>query len=69
MLSLWTGSVKRLGYQLIAFMLLVFRDWNEEEVNKYASSKARSRKVIHLFCCSFCVSKPFGGPTQVILQR
>ncbi|KAK7474574.1 hypothetical protein BaRGS_00034158 [Batillaria attramentaria] len=32
LLSLWTGSVKRLGYQLIAFMLLVFRDWNEEEV-------------------------------------
>ncbi|XP_076436065.1 uncharacterized protein LOC143275670 [Babylonia areolata] len=32
LLSLWTASVKRLGYQLIAFMLLVFKDWNEEEV-------------------------------------
>ncbi|KAH9514709.1 hypothetical protein Btru_023347 [Bulinus truncatus] len=32
LLSLWTSSVKRLGYQMIAFMLLVFRDWNEEEV-------------------------------------
>ncbi|XP_076453465.1 uncharacterized protein LOC143288724 [Babylonia areolata] len=31
LLALWTGSVKRLGYQLIAFMLLVFRDWNQEE--------------------------------------
>ncbi|XP_025079155.1 microtubule-actin cross-linking factor 1-like isoform X5 [Pomacea canaliculata] len=31
LLSLWTTSVKRLGYQLIAFMLLVFRDWNDEE--------------------------------------
>lgn len=33
LLSLWTTSVKRLGYQLIAFMLLVFRDWNDEEVS------------------------------------
>ncbi|KAL8597481.1 hypothetical protein ACOMHN_047708 [Nucella lapillus] len=32
LLSLWTASVKRLGYQLIAFMLLVFRDWNDDEV-------------------------------------
>uniref|UniRef100_A0A2C9JFD3 SH3 domain-containing protein n=1 Tax=Biomphalaria glabrata TaxID=6526 RepID=A0A2C9JFD3_BIOGL len=33
LLSLWTASVKRLGYQMIAFMLLVFRDWTEEEVS------------------------------------
>lgn len=33
LLSLWTQSVKRLGYQMIAFMLLVFRDWNDEEVS------------------------------------
>ncbi|BFZ00631.1 hypothetical protein BsWGS_03670 [Bradybaena similaris] len=33
LLSLWTSSVKRLGYQMIAFMLMVFRDWTEDEVN------------------------------------
>uniref|UniRef100_A0A0B7AQ49 SH3 domain-containing protein n=1 Tax=Arion vulgaris TaxID=1028688 RepID=A0A0B7AQ49_9EUPU len=33
LLSLWTSSIKRLGYQMIAFMLLVFRDWTEDEVN------------------------------------
>ncbi|XP_050389840.2 dystonin isoform X2 [Patella vulgata] len=33
LLALWTNSVKRLGYQMIAFMLLVFRDWNSEEIS------------------------------------
>ncbi|XP_052785010.1 uncharacterized protein LOC128220597 isoform X3 [Mya arenaria] len=32
LLGLWTSSVKRLGYQMIAFMQLVFKDWNEEEI-------------------------------------
>ncbi|RUS72590.1 hypothetical protein EGW08_019645 [Elysia chlorotica] len=32
LLSLWTSSVKRLGYQMIAFMQLVFRDWSMEEI-------------------------------------
>ncbi|XP_041357695.1 uncharacterized protein LOC121374644 isoform X2 [Gigantopelta aegis] len=32
LLSLWTMSVKRLGYQLVAFMIIVFKDWSEDEV-------------------------------------
>ncbi|GFO22788.1 microtubule-actin cross-linking factor 1, isoforms 1/2/3/5-like [Plakobranchus ocellatus] len=32
LLALWTSSIKRLGYQMIAFMQLVFRDWSETEV-------------------------------------
>ena len=33
LLGLWTTSVKRLGYQMIAFMQMVFKDWNDDEVN------------------------------------
>ncbi|CAL1537681.1 unnamed protein product [Lymnaea stagnalis] len=43
LLSLWTSSVKRLGYQMIAFMLLVFRDWTEEEVNLLQSMAATDK--------------------------
>ncbi|CAH1780720.1 unnamed protein product [Owenia fusiformis] len=32
LLALWTGSVKRLGRQVIWFMCLVLRDWVEEEI-------------------------------------
>ncbi|KAK3096123.1 hypothetical protein FSP39_023476 [Pinctada imbricata] len=32
LLALWTTSIKRLGYQMIAFMTLVFRDWTPEEI-------------------------------------
>ncbi|BFZ06761.1 hypothetical protein BsWGS_09799 [Bradybaena similaris] len=31
LLALWTSSIKYLGYYLIALMLLIFRDWSEEE--------------------------------------
>ncbi|XP_046577887.1 uncharacterized protein LOC124285660 isoform X3 [Haliotis rubra] len=34
LLSLWTTSVKRLGYQMLAFMLIVFKDWDEDESAK-----------------------------------
>lgn len=32
LLALWTMSIKRLGYQMVAFMLMVFRDWTDEEI-------------------------------------
>lgn len=32
LLGLWTTSVKRLGFQMISFMQLVFKDWNEDEI-------------------------------------
>jgi len=32
LLGLWTTSAKRLGYQMIAFMQLVFRDWDADQV-------------------------------------
>ncbi|KAK3739555.1 hypothetical protein RRG08_006378, partial [Elysia crispata] len=32
LLALWTSSIKRLGYQMIAFMQLVFRDWSVDEI-------------------------------------
>ncbi|XP_033759950.1 uncharacterized protein LOC117342079 isoform X2 [Pecten maximus] len=41
LLALWTMSIKRLGYQMVAFMLMVFRDWTEEEI---ASLQAMSLK-------------------------
>lgn len=43
LLSLWTSSVKRLGYQIIAFMLLVFRDWNDDEVTMLQQLSARDK--------------------------
>ncbi|XP_059163588.1 dystonin-like isoform X2 [Physella acuta] len=43
LLSLWTSSVKRLGYQMIAFMLLVLRDWTEEEVNMLQAMAASDK--------------------------
>ncbi|XP_070212896.1 dystonin-like isoform X3 [Littorina saxatilis] len=46
LLSLWTASVKRLGYQLIAFMLLVFRDWNEDEVNLLQQMSRRDKQEL-----------------------
>ncbi|XP_012944656.1 uncharacterized protein LOC101854908 [Aplysia californica] len=51
LLSLWTSSVKRLGYQMIAFMLLVFRDWTEEEVGLLqamaAADKQELLRILH----------------------
>ncbi|GAB1603457.1 uncharacterized protein LOC115216635 isoform X2 [Argonauta hians] len=35
LLSLWTASVKRLGYQLISFMLLVIKDYSEDEIKEF----------------------------------
>ncbi|KAL3846761.1 hypothetical protein ACJMK2_017721 [Sinanodonta woodiana] len=46
LLSLWTTSLKRLGYQLIAFMQLVFRDWNEHEITALQSMGKDDRKEL-----------------------
>lgn len=46
LLSLWTSSVKRLGYQMIALMLLVFRDWDEDEVNLLQTISGSDRKEL-----------------------
>jgi len=43
LLALWTGSVKRLGYQMIAFMLLVFKDWSEDEIALLQAMSASDR--------------------------
>jgi len=51
LLSLWTNSVKRLGYQMIAFMLLVFKDWSDEEVkllqSMFGSDKEELMRILH----------------------
>lgn len=44
LLSLWTTSVKRLGYQMIAFMQLVFRDWTPEEIAAIQRMPLESRE-------------------------
>lgn len=48
LLALWTASVKRLGYKLIAFMLLVIKDYNEEEILKLGQMTAAQRKELLL---------------------
>ncbi|ESO92871.1 hypothetical protein LOTGIDRAFT_232953 [Lottia gigantea] len=49
LLALWTNSVKRLGYQMIAFMLLVFRDWNSEEISALqAMSKKDKAELLRI---------------------
>ncbi|KAL4219798.1 hypothetical protein ACF0H5_020210 [Mactra antiquata] len=43
LLGLWTTSVKRLGFQMIAFMQLVFKDWTKEEIQAIQSMKKSDR--------------------------
>ncbi|OWF40872.1 uncharacterized protein LOC110463222 isoform X2 [Mizuhopecten yessoensis] len=43
LLALWTMSIKRLGYQMIAFMLMVFRDWSEEEIKSLQGMGPKDR--------------------------
>ncbi|XP_063430227.1 uncharacterized protein LOC134712522 isoform X2 [Mytilus trossulus] len=44
LLALWTGSIKRLGYQMIAFMTLMFRDWSEEEIRSLQSMGQKDKR-------------------------
>lgn len=46
LLALWTTSVKRLGYQLIAFMLLVFKDWDDDEVKSLQMIPSSNKEEI-----------------------
>lgn len=46
LLSLWTTSIKRLGYQMIAFMLIVFKDWTEEEIEALQSMDIESKEEL-----------------------
>lgn len=48
LLALWTASIKRLGYKVIAFMLLVIKDYNEEEIVKLSQMTESQRKELLL---------------------
>lgn len=43
LLSLWTTSTKRLGYQMIAFLQTIFRDWTPEEIKSIQSMPKSNR--------------------------
>ncbi|XP_053404191.1 uncharacterized protein LOC123554321 isoform X4 [Mercenaria mercenaria] len=43
LMSLWTTSTKRLGYQMIAFMQTIFRDWTPEEIKAIQSMPKANR--------------------------
>ncbi|XP_060068768.1 uncharacterized protein LOC132548887 [Ylistrum balloti] len=43
LLALWTMSIKRLGYQMVAFMLMVFRDWSEAEITSLQAMSPKDR--------------------------
>ncbi|KAL5004143.1 hypothetical protein ScPMuIL_017599 [Solemya velum] len=46
LLSLWTASVKRLGYKMIAFMLLIFKDWSDEEIKSLQNMSPQDRQEL-----------------------
>ncbi|XP_036362728.1 plectin [Octopus sinensis] len=46
LLALWTASVKRLGYQLIAFMLLVVKDYSEDEIQQFTRLSSSQQKEL-----------------------
>ncbi|KAH3805998.1 desmoplakin-like isoform X2 [Dreissena polymorpha] len=46
LLGLWTTSIKRLGYQMIAFMQLVFKDWNQDEIKAIQKMPRASREEL-----------------------
>ncbi|XP_061194128.1 uncharacterized protein LOC133202340 isoform X3 [Saccostrea echinata] len=44
LLGMWTTSIKRLGYQMIAFMGLVFRDWTDQEIQMLQCMPEKDKK-------------------------
>ncbi|XP_022288566.2 uncharacterized protein LOC111100765 isoform X3 [Crassostrea virginica] len=46
LLGMWTTSIKRLGYQMIAFMGLVFRDWTDQEIQMLQCMNDKERKEL-----------------------
>uniref|UniRef100_K1R091 Plectin-1 n=1 Tax=Magallana gigas TaxID=29159 RepID=K1R091_MAGGI len=46
LLAMWTTSIKRLGYQMIAFMGLVFRDWTDQEIQMLQCMNDKERKEL-----------------------
>ena len=46
LLALWTASIKRLGFQMIAFMTLVFRDWTDEEIKDIQAMSSKEKREL-----------------------
>ncbi|XP_062597680.1 uncharacterized protein LOC134259100 isoform X1 [Saccostrea cucullata] len=46
LLGIWTTSIKRLGYQMIAFMGLVFRDWTDQEIQMLQCMPEKDKKEL-----------------------
>ncbi|XP_048745096.1 uncharacterized protein LOC125658065 isoform X3 [Ostrea edulis] len=46
LLTMWTTSIKRLGYQMIAFMGLVFRDWTDQEIQMLQCMSDEEKKQL-----------------------
>lgn len=46
LLALWTASIKRLGFQMIAFMTLVFRDWTDEEIKAIQAMNPKDKREL-----------------------
>lgn len=43
LLGLWTASIKRLGFQMIAFMQHVFKDWSPEQIKAIQQMPEKER--------------------------
>uniref|UniRef100_A0A0B7AGD8 SH3 domain-containing protein n=1 Tax=Arion vulgaris TaxID=1028688 RepID=A0A0B7AGD8_9EUPU len=73
LLALWTSSLKTLGYKLIYFLLLVFRDWTDEEVKLLrampTSDKKEILRVLRLILEFFIKNWSDYGDFQLLQKR